>query len=287
MTFTIKKLHLAVAVLVVALVAPATALATHIFSDVPDSKFYADPVEWAFNNAITTGTSATTFSPEDDVTRGESVTFLKRYDTNIVQPALSDRYTKAEVDGAIAAIPWNESMPISNALWFSGSSVSWTIGSGGSTAPDGLTLHDTSYGRFWHGFSLPPTYEAGQDVAVRILWMADTDNTPGCTFRLEANSASVRRAGQQYAAPQVGFVGGVTPGLGSFSYVILTASNEGSQSSFTDNTVQSIDLILPGADLAPGDQISLAIARRSAPSTASQDSCTGGLTILGLSALPA
>ncbi|RMH78398.1 MAG: hypothetical protein D6683_07640, partial [Actinomyces sp.] len=60
---------------------------------------------------ITTGSPAgsRTFKPEDPVTRGESVTFLKRYDDNIVQPGLADKadaadtYTKAEVDAAIAA----------------------------------------------------------------------------------------------------------------------------------------------------------------------------------------
>ena len=91
MTITIKKLHLAIAVLVVALIAPATALAAHIFTDVTDGAFYADPVEWALDNAITTGSPAgsSTFKPLDGVTRGESVTFLNRYDDNIVQPALS------------------------------------------------------------------------------------------------------------------------------------------------------------------------------------------------------
>lgn len=89
MTITIKKLHLAIAVAIVALVAPATALATHVFDDVDDDRFYADPVEWAASNGITTGTSPTTFEPDRGVTRGESVTFLKRYDDNIVQPALT------------------------------------------------------------------------------------------------------------------------------------------------------------------------------------------------------
>ena len=89
MTITLTKTKLALAVLAVAMLVPATALATHVFSDVPDGAFYADPVDWAFNNSITTGKSATSFAPLDDVTRGESVTFLKRYDDNIVQPALT------------------------------------------------------------------------------------------------------------------------------------------------------------------------------------------------------
>ncbi|RMH78432.1 MAG: hypothetical protein D6683_07615, partial [Actinomyces sp.] len=55
---------------------------------------------------ITTGSPAgsRTFKPEDPVTRGESVTFLKRYDDNVVQPALADRYTKAEVDALVGGL---------------------------------------------------------------------------------------------------------------------------------------------------------------------------------------
>ncbi|GJM39512.1 MAG: hypothetical protein DHS20C19_28790 [Acidimicrobiales bacterium] len=79
MTIVITKSKLAIAILAAVLVVPATAMATHVFDDVADGKFYAGPVEWAFDNEITTGTSPTTFSPEDDVTRGEAVTFLKRY----------------------------------------------------------------------------------------------------------------------------------------------------------------------------------------------------------------
>ena len=103
MTITIRKLHLAVAVFAVALIAPATALATHVFTDVPDDQFYSDAVDWAFDNGITTGTSATTFEPNAGVTRGQNVTFARRYDTNIVQPAL------AELEGlAVGLFDWDE-----------------------------------------------------------------------------------------------------------------------------------------------------------------------------------
>ncbi len=89
MTIHITKAKLALAVLVVALAIPATAFATHVFDDVADGRFYAGPVEWAFDNGITTGKTPSLFDPEGPVTRGESVTFLKRYDDNIVQPALA------------------------------------------------------------------------------------------------------------------------------------------------------------------------------------------------------
>lgn len=86
MTFTISKSRLAFAIVAVALLMPSTAMAFHVFDDVPDDKFYADPVEWAFDNGITTGKTSSTFAPDDAVTRGESVTFLKRYNDNVVAP---------------------------------------------------------------------------------------------------------------------------------------------------------------------------------------------------------
>jgi hypothetical protein len=67
------------AAIAVALVAGSTAAATHVFNDVADDRFFAGPVEWAAANGITTGTGPTTFEPDRGVTRGESVTFLKRY----------------------------------------------------------------------------------------------------------------------------------------------------------------------------------------------------------------
>ena len=89
-TITITKLHLAIAVVAVALLAPTTAaVAFHVFDDVSDDRFFSEAVEWAFDNGITTGTSATTFEPDANVTRGQNVTFAKRYDDNIIQPALA------------------------------------------------------------------------------------------------------------------------------------------------------------------------------------------------------
>ena len=48
------------------------------FTDVKDADYFADAVSWAYNNQITTGTSATTFGPYDNCTRGQVVTFLWR-----------------------------------------------------------------------------------------------------------------------------------------------------------------------------------------------------------------
>lgn len=98
MSITITKTKLAAALVAAVMLIPATALASHVFDDVPDGAFYAAPVEWAFDNGITTGTSPTTFSPLDDVTRGESVTFLKRYHDNVVEAAIANGNVD-QVDG--------------------------------------------------------------------------------------------------------------------------------------------------------------------------------------------
>ncbi len=48
------------------------------FSDVPAGAYYADAVAWAVQNDITTGTGATTFSPDTPCTRAQAVTFMWR-----------------------------------------------------------------------------------------------------------------------------------------------------------------------------------------------------------------
>lgn len=52
--------------------------ATNPFNDVDRSRFFAQPIDWLYAQGITTGTSATTFSPDDVVTRGQMATFLWR-----------------------------------------------------------------------------------------------------------------------------------------------------------------------------------------------------------------
>ena len=55
---------------------------TTSFTDVKSGAYYEKAVAWAVENNVTTGTSATTFSPDATVTRGQSVTFLWRANTS-------------------------------------------------------------------------------------------------------------------------------------------------------------------------------------------------------------
>ena len=74
------------------------------FSDISPSDYYYKPVLWAVNNGITSGTSSTTFSPNEGCTRGQVVMFLwrgagspepKSTYNKFIDVASSDYYFKA------------------------------------------------------------------------------------------------------------------------------------------------------------------------------------------------
>ena len=57
---------------------PEPAKKDNPFTDVKEGQYYYKAVLWAVEKGITTGTSATTFSPDSGCTRGQVVTFLHR-----------------------------------------------------------------------------------------------------------------------------------------------------------------------------------------------------------------
>ena len=57
---------------------PSVGNAANPFKDVPAGKWYTDPVRWAVKEGITTGKSATEFSPDEVCNRSQVVTFLYR-----------------------------------------------------------------------------------------------------------------------------------------------------------------------------------------------------------------
>ncbi len=82
-----SRLAVGVVAAAVALTAAAVALAQGIgtFRDVPDNHYARDAVQWASQNSITYGCrDGTYFCPERTVNRAESVTFLHRYNNNVV-----------------------------------------------------------------------------------------------------------------------------------------------------------------------------------------------------------
>ena len=76
------------------------------FVDVKEGAYYYDAVLWAVEKGVTSGTSATTFSPDATVTRGQTVTFLYR---NAGSPEVSGTmpFTDVEADAYYAkAVQW-------------------------------------------------------------------------------------------------------------------------------------------------------------------------------------
>ena len=65
------------------------------FTDVQADAYYYDAVLWAVEKGVTSGTSATTFSPDATVTRGQTVTFLYR---NAGSPEVSGTMPFADVE---------------------------------------------------------------------------------------------------------------------------------------------------------------------------------------------
>ena len=83
------------------------------FDDVASSAYYAKAVAWAVENGITTGTSASKFSPNDPCTRTQAVTFLFRYaaangmEAVTMQELLSGYADAASVPSyAVSAMNW-------------------------------------------------------------------------------------------------------------------------------------------------------------------------------------
>jgi hypothetical protein len=150
-----------------------TAFATHTFPDVPDGAFYADAVEWAAANGITTGVGTTgKFQPDAPTTRGQMVTFLKRLNDLRDQ---HDLWAIVRSDGTLARGSHVASTArIAVNGWFevlfdrdvTGCSYQATIGDPGTTGPNGGVVSVAARGGKPHG------------VWIRT---ADTGDTP--TYR--------------------------------------------------------------------------------------------------------
>ena len=82
------------------------------FNDIPTGKWYSKPVEWAFRNGYTSGTSEGYFSPDTPVTREQLAQFLYSYTKikgyEMSEPASLDGYTdKGEISKwALNAMKW-------------------------------------------------------------------------------------------------------------------------------------------------------------------------------------
>ncbi len=76
------------------------------FTDIAQEDYYYDAVIWAVNNKITTGVSATEFSPDTPCTRGQIITFLWRA-AGSEEPEYTNAYADvSESDYYFKAVQW-------------------------------------------------------------------------------------------------------------------------------------------------------------------------------------
>ena len=90
--------------------APAPAPSTSTgFADVADNAYYADAVKWAVEKGVTSGTSATTFSPDDTCTKAQILTFLWRAMGSPKHEGVSKFLDMSEADYYYHAVHWANS----------------------------------------------------------------------------------------------------------------------------------------------------------------------------------
>ena len=95
---------------------PEPELQSSEFVDVPAGQYYAKAVLWALENGITTGTNKEHFSPDDTVTRAQTVTFLWRLKNEPV-PTGSASFPDVPANAYYAAaVTWAVEQNITNGM---------------------------------------------------------------------------------------------------------------------------------------------------------------------------
>lgn len=105
----ITAITIAVAVLL-AMMPISTAAKSNPFNDVKASDYFAEPVQWAVDEGVTKGTSATTFSPHDTCTRAQIITMIWR---SFGCPEPAEKYDIVDIkqsDYYYTAVQWARSI---------------------------------------------------------------------------------------------------------------------------------------------------------------------------------
>ena len=91
----LRRTTVALGVVMALVLGTGVVLASHYFSDVPDSNKFHDDIAWLVDNEIVS--AGGTFAPKDALTRQAFARWLRNYDTNI-GPAASCEYGVASVE---------------------------------------------------------------------------------------------------------------------------------------------------------------------------------------------
>ena len=141
------------------------------FTDVLETDFFAAPVEWAVENGVTSGTSATTFSPGNTCTTAEILTFLWRASGSPAPEGANPFSDVAESDFSYQAALWAYENGLVSGTALRGSApctradtVTYLWKLAGSPAAPAASFTDVP---------------AGADYAPAVAWAVDQGITSG------------------------------------------------------------------------------------------------------------
>jgi hypothetical protein len=146
-------------------------------------------------------------------------------------------------------------------------------GGGGAASLAGIYLPNTTFSRVHISFTLPPDYNPGSDLTLRIVWANGPFNAINCAFDFWSSAVQVAR-----------------PGAAGNAYAAATRFSNGSDQITLDAGATPLlfraeELTIQGSDgakaLQPGDALYVQVARRG---DLAADTCAGSLVISGLGA---
>ena len=145
------------------------------FSDVYANDYYADAVVWAKDTGVTGGTSATTFSPNNTVTRADAMTFLWRGAGSPEPESLVSPFSDVTDAGAYY---------YKAVLWASENGIT-----SGVSATDFGIKNTLSYDQILAFlFRAAGETDVGSDwSAAAVNWAAENGLTAGLTFTAKGN----------------------------------------------------------------------------------------------------
>ncbi|MEM9465676.1 MAG: S-layer homology domain-containing protein [Actinomycetota bacterium] len=190
------RLVLRCAITALALTIAATGLTTpagaaDTFGDVDADTWYSQPVAWLVSEGITTGTSPGCFSPSEQVTRGQIVTFLFRLDrARGLDPQPTDHpFTDVVRDYQQAPVGWAYAEGITTGTTST------------SFAPDAPVTRGDFAVLLWRYAGRPTTTHAHPFTDVTrayqqgaIAWMADAGITTGTSATTFTPDGAMTRA---------------------------------------------------------------------------------------------
>lgn len=147
------------------------------FADVPEDAYYAPYVAWAAETGVVSGTSATTFSPDNSITREDMAVMLYQYaeacdfDTSYEEEKLEAFPDSGEVAGyAVTAMAWVVTQGV-------------LAGSGGYLEPKGVATRAETAQIFYNSDEVLSTKV--DDPTLDRVWVVDEPGHYETVERLE------------------------------------------------------------------------------------------------------